>query len=420
MSLQKLIVKAAFAAICLASAGGALAQGVKAPKQEKLLNGMKLLMWKDPSAANVTIKVRIHSGAAFDPQGKEGAMALLSEAFFPVEAGRTFYKEDLGGNFGLDVTYDYIQVTVSSKPADFLTLIESAATAISNPTTDKETVARLRDELLKKVRSLGSDRVYIARMAAAQRLFGTFPYGRPILGTEASLAKLDFADIIDAKQRFLTADNATVSISGNFDETVAYRAARRFFGSWLKSDKLVPSTFKQPDPPDTKTETITFAGETYPFAAYALRSLARNDKDHAAAEVLAAVLRSRLKDNAADGASDVYAENEAHVLPGSFSAGIPGNQEKAPANLITLLLSKTVTAEEFQAAKASVAAARGKLGADDIWLDVDTFKLASAAEDQRMFDGVTQADVQRVAARFAASPTVSVIAIAATPATQAN
>jgi predicted Zn-dependent peptidase len=39
------------------------------PRQERLLNGLKVLMFPNPAADKVSITVRIHSGASFDPQG---------------------------------------------------------------------------------------------------------------------------------------------------------------------------------------------------------------------------------------------------------------------------------------------------------------------------------------------------------------
>src|SRR5688572_6991343 len=83
-------------AIFIALVGISIAQ--KAPRQEKLLNGLKVVMWPDPAADKVSVKIRVHSGSAFDPQGKEGLMYLLTQNFFPNEASREFFAEDLGGS----------------------------------------------------------------------------------------------------------------------------------------------------------------------------------------------------------------------------------------------------------------------------------------------------------------------------------
>ena len=251
--LQKIAFASVIAAILVFSAAmSAFAQApLRAPKQEKLLNGLKVLMWSDAQADKVSVKIRIHAGSAFDPQGKEGAMQLLADDLFPNDASREFFAEDLGGGLEVVTTYDFIQINAWSKPESFLTMLETLAAAVSNPAIDKDTTAKLRTALFAKLKVSESDPGYVADQAVAKRLFGTFPYGRPQRGSTTSVQKIDFADLIYAKQRFLTSDNATIAITGNFERDLGYRAVRRYFGSWLKSDKRVPATFRQPDSPDT-------------------------------------------------------------------------------------------------------------------------------------------------------------------------
>lgn len=396
--------------LILASVSGAFTQRSGAPKQEKLLNGLKILMWPDAASDKVTLRVRIHSGSAFDPQGKEGVMAMLSNTFFPNENSRGFFKEDLGGGLSVTTNYDYVQIEASAKADEFLTMLEAVATAVSNPTIDKETTAKLKTEHLAKLASLEKDSSYVADRAVAKRLFGTFPYGRPELGTAESVNKIDFADLIDAKQRFLAADNATVTISGKFDNALAYRAARRYFGSWLKSDKLSPSTFKQPDEPDTKMVSLSgeFSGE--PQVRFALRGLSRSDKDYIAAVVLASVLSERLNQNLTSGSG--FVSNQAHILPGALVLGFQGSiGESTPANLPALLLAKAITAEEFASAKSKAASTIKGISVEELWLNADTYRLASASEESKAINAVSLADVQRVAERLSKNPVVGVAAV---------
>ena len=84
------------------------------PREEKLLNGLKLLMFDAPSDNKVTLKVRIHAGSAFDPQGKEGVMKLLATNFFPNPEIKEFFTDQLGGSIEVESNYDYIQITARS------------------------------------------------------------------------------------------------------------------------------------------------------------------------------------------------------------------------------------------------------------------------------------------------------------------
>ena len=376
------------------------------PRQERLLNGLKVLMFPNPAADKVTITIRIHSGASFDPLGKEGVMATLADSFFPTEASQTFFKEDLDGDLKVTANYDFIEVQASSKAEDFLTLLEAVSTAVSNPTIDKEVTPKVVAKRLELIRKLESDGSYIADRSAAAQLFGTFPYGREAAGTEASVSKLGFADVLDAKQRFLGADNATVAISGRFDSQLAYRAARRYFGSWLKSDRIPPSTFKQPELPDTKLVTLTTTTDTTTQTRFAFRGVSRSEKDYAASEVLSAILFDRLQQNS--GTSKGFVVNAAHTLPGAMIFGLEGTPGETASNLPMLLLSKEISDAEFAAARSKAAAARSQIAVEQKWLDADTYKLASVADDQKAFEAVSLADVRALAQRLARNPVVAV------------
>lgn len=391
---------------------------VRAPRQERLLNGMKVLMWNDAAAARVNVRMRIHSGSAFDPQGKEGAMKLLAENLFPTEAARDYFKEDLGGELEIITGYDYIQINASSMPDQLLSLLETLATAVSNPAIDKETTASLKAVHLARLRSLMQDPVYVANSAAAAQLFGTFPYGRPREGTPASISKIDFADLIDMKQRFLTADNATLAVAGNIDVDLTYRAIRRYFGSWLKSDKLSPSTFRQPDPPKSGMRIVDSPIANKSEFRYAIRGVARGDKDFYASAVLASVLDRRFK--ATEGHA-AFVRIEANTLPGAFIFGVSDwnlGRIKHEGDKMALpvtdgyeknTLGKPLTADEFETAKRELVILHSQTDPVDPWLDADTYKLPAVQAQSDAMQAVTIGDVQRVLDRLQKEPVAYVL-----------
>ncbi|HEV8592006.1 MAG TPA: pitrilysin family protein [Pyrinomonadaceae bacterium] len=417
----------AFAALV----GSAVAQ--KAPRQEKLLNGLKILMWSEPAADKVSVKIRVHSGSAFDPQGKEGLMYLLAQNFFPNEPSREFFSEDLGGNLEIISNYDYIQINATSNPASMLQMLDTLAQVVTNPTIDKETTDSIKAALAAKLDALEKDPAYVADQAVAKRLFGKFPYGRPQMGTKESISKIDFADLRFAKDRFFGADNATIAISGNFNSDLAFKATRRYFGAWLKSDKRVPSTFEQPGEPDTKLAGVTIPdGNGDSQVRYALRGLGRSDRNYFAGEIVAKILNSRLKGflpSARTGNS--FVRNEARILPGIVvfgyssgpapimaapvsSSGTGSRPAGLPDNVASLLLSGTISNEEYSAAKSEVSSEFNAKAVADRWLDVDTYKLTAIEEAEKNLDPITLSDVQRVENELAKRPVVIISVMANT------
>jgi predicted Zn-dependent peptidase len=389
------------------------------PKQEKLLNGLKVLMWSDSKADKVSVKIRIHSGSAFDPQGKEGLMQMLADNLFPNEAAREFFTEDLGGGLEIITNYDYIQINASSKPESFLTMIETIATAVSNPAIDKETTAKLRSALLAKVATMEADPSYVADMAVAKRLFGTFPYGRPQLGKADSLKKIEFGDLIDAKNRFLTADNATLAINGNFDKTTGLRAVKRYFGSWLKADKKVPATFRQPDQPDTTELRIEMPDLKNTYSRWAKYAPARNDKDYYSMILFRWIrIEQRCKD------TGIY---QANLLRGSYKhyrntaiGELPVSNGNCPSELSpndkSGAVNDSITHGNFDETKSKLVTSVRKglstpSGITDLWLDIDTYKLISPEDEMLKLNGITLADVQTFAKAFSLSPAVKVMVL---------
>lgn len=376
------------------------------PREEKLLNGLKLLMWRDYNAQDVSVRIRIHSGAAFDPQGKEGVMRLLADNIFPNDAAREFFTEELGGSLTVTTNYDYIEIAASGRADSLLTLIETLAPAVANMTIDKPTTAKLKEALTAQVKAFESDPAYVADSTATKRLFGTFPYGRPKFGTPESIAKIDFADLIDAKQRFLTADNATVAIKGNFDQATAFKISRRLFGAWLKSDKRSPSAFRQPDAPQIGMLTVPSPKPERSEIRYAFRGLARNDKDLAASKIYAGVLQARIKASVPSAFADkVFATMSEHTLPGMYLIGFSatkndigtGNGKVEANDLIAKVLVDPVSEAEFNAARALFAAEWAKIDTVTFWLDADTFKIADPSAEAKRSETVTLTDVRRVA-----------------------
>ena len=401
----------------LTASPGIFAQSAaQQPRQERLLNGLKLLMWSDPSAAKVTVKIRIHAGSAFDPQGKEGVMRLLADNIFPTEAARDFFREDLDGSLEVTTNYDYIQIDATGKSEEFLNILSTLSAAVSNPAIDKLTTAKLKDALLVQIKQLEGEPGYVADQAVAKRLFGTFPYGRPQYGSSESVVKIDFADLIDAKLRFLTADNATVAITGNFEKVLGYRAARRYFGPWLKSDRRVPSTLRQPDPPPTALLSIPSPKADVSEIRYAIRGTARSDKDFAASKVYAAIIENRLRSRVPSAHSDkVFARLTEHILPGVLTIGLStsrndaGNGKIEANDLVTKALNDPITDAEFTAARYAFAAEWAKRDVVGIWLDIDTFKTGEPAVEQKLADVVTLAAVQSFADRIKSAPAASVL-----------
>jgi hypothetical protein len=405
MRIKKYINKITILAVFLFQLAAFAPAQTPAPREEKLLNGMKLLVWSNPQAEKTSVKLRIHSGAAFDPLTREGVMALLGDILFPNETAKEYFAEDLGGSLEITSNYDYIQITASGDNDKILEILEAIAQAVTRPQIDKETTAKVKTARLEKVKELEKNPAYIADNAVANRLFGNYPYGRAQTGTSETLSKIDFADVLLAKQKFLTADNATLAVSGNVKFDLIFRAVRRYFGGWEKADRKVPATFTQPDAPKTDMPIITSPIEKTSEFRFALRGIARGEKDFYAAQVLAGILQNRFQTREGKMA---FVRLETRALPGFYVFGVSdwnvtkikkeGNQIALPVTdgYQNYFLKDAVKQEEFDKSKNEFLSKMNQANVADFWLDAETYKIAAPKTDWQNAQNVTIADAQRV------------------------
>jgi len=122
-----------------------LAQTPAQPEREQLLNGLRLLLWIKPGSPDVTLKLRINSGAAFDLAGKSGEMALLGDLLFPDPATIDYFTDEMGGKLDVRVTYDSTTITLVGKAAEFEQIIEVLRNALLATQLTPEVVARMRE-----------------------------------------------------------------------------------------------------------------------------------------------------------------------------------------------------------------------------------------------------------------------------------
>src|SRR5437588_8416921 len=149
------------------------AQSPPEPVREQLLNGLTILFWQRPDA-NVLLKLRVHSGAAFDLAGKGGTMALLGDALFPDPSTREYVAEQLSGKLEVTTSYDAIEVTISGKSSEFERMVEFLRGGVVSTQLTPENVAKLREARLKQLsdqQAASSE----ANQAIAPRQFDAFP-----------------------------------------------------------------------------------------------------------------------------------------------------------------------------------------------------------------------------------------------------
>jgi len=419
---MKLSAFAAKIVLCLLILAPSIcAQATPQPEREELLNGLRLLFWPLPGHSEVILKLRINSGAAFDLAGKSGQMALLGDLLFPDPDTVDFFTSEMGGKLDVTVTYDSTTITMVGKASELEQIVQVMRNGILATPLTPETITRMREARIKLLRDTAIAPAVVADRAIAARLYGDFPYARPAGGTPEDVARVDRADLMLARDRFLNSNNATLAIIGGVTKPRAMKTVRQLLGPWRKSEQIVPTTFRQPNSPDTRTLIVNMPGPNVEIRL-AVRGVARSDADYAAATVLARLAQHRWQALAPELARlPVFVRNEAHVLPGAFVMGATvtdmttADSLSSAKKVIESLMTTPATPAELERARKEVmgetAVSLAKPDAlADPWLDADTYRLSAPQDQVAMLGAVSAAEVQRVANRIFNKTVVSLAA----------
>ena len=400
----------------------AFPQAPAEPEREQLLNGLRLLFWLRPGSPDVILKLRINSGAAFDLSGKSGQIALLGDLLFPDPATVDYFTDEMGGKLDVKVTYDSTTITMVGKAAEFERIVEVLRNALLATQFTPEVITRVHEARLKLVKDSTISSASVADRAIATRLFGDFPYGRPAAGSPEDLARVDRADLMLARDRFINSNNATLAVIGGVTKPRAMRTLRQLLGPWRKSEQIVPTTFRQPTPPDAKTLLVNVPGPSVEVRL-ATRGVSRSDSDFHVAAILARLAQHRWQAAAPELATQpVFVRSDAYVLPGAFVMGVTVNSQSAVDSVVNAkkvldsLINTPATAAELERAKNEVvnevSVMLGKPeNAPDPFLDMDTYRMSAVPDQIALLRAVTSSDLQRVANRvFKSAPVATVVA----------
>jgi len=416
-SFRLLLLLLALAGIALSGDGQSLAE----PSREQLLNRLNVLLIQRSGDPNVFLKLRVHSGAAFDLAGKGGTMALLGDIFFPDPSTREYVAQELGGRLEVTTDYDGIDITISGKASEFERLVEFLRAALVTTQVSPENVTAARNARVKQMSAAPRTAAQIADEAAAARLFGRFPYGHPTGGSLETITRIDRADLLLARERFLNPNISTLVVIGGIEKSRAMRALRQLLGQWRMGDSIVPATFRLPDAPDGRILIINQSNAPSAEVRLAVRGLARSDRDYAGARLLTLIARDRWRSATAE-TSGGFVRHETHVLPGMFLFGASAPSAatakvlSAGRDLMAALVNTPPSQTEIERARAEVLADLGRSSSQpesiaDAWLDHESYKLASFSDQVNAVRNVSPADVQRVSIRLFKSANLASVVV---------
>jgi zinc protease len=186
----------------------------------------------DLPLARVTMTILV--GAALDPVERAGLTAFAAELTRRGAGGRSRAAldaalEGLGAELDVSADADSISFDLEVLSRNLDPALALFADVILRGDFTADEAERLQRETLAALDELRDDDSSLARRFFARQLFGDHPYGRPLYGTEASIATLSVEGARRTLERALSAGRVLFGAAGDIDpEKIRSTLARRF------------------------------------------------------------------------------------------------------------------------------------------------------------------------------------------------
>jgi zinc protease len=392
-----------------------------------LANGMNVVFLEDRSTPIVHLQMWYHVGSKNEKPGRTGFAHFFEHMMFKgsknVEPeGHPSYISSVGGQSNAYTNED-ATVFWETVPAQYLPLILWLEADRLASLRIEEKVFKTEREVVKEERRMRIENQPYGRLQeiVADQAFTVHPYKHPVIG---SMKDLDAASVDDVREFFQTyyvPSNATAVLVGDFETKEALALVTQYLGRVPKSDKPVPRDIPK-EPPQTKEKRVTLQ-EDWPLPAVVVAHHVTFDGNpdsyplHVASKILSDGQSSRIYRRlvyekgialAAFGGGNIIEDPNLFFAVAIVQPGHTVDEaEKALIAELDRLRGEPVSSAELQQAKNQFARDY-ILGRESIQSKAEVLghamvihsdiKTADAEFD--IFQGLTTADVQRVAKRY--------------------
>jgi zinc protease len=391
----------------------------------QLPNGLKIVIVEQHELPLADMILQVRNGGEVDPVGKSGAAALTaamltegttSRSALQIADQAAYLGVRLGGGSGWEQSTISLH-TPTAQLDSAMALFADVALHPAFPAPDLERVRKVRLTALQQLRDRGPA---IADRAFATAVFGDqHPYGRPLTGTEASMAALSRDDLVAFYTKYYRPNNATLLVVGDVKPDDIERRAQRLFGPWTRSDVPQPPSASAQPPKATTLVLIDKPGAAQSSFRLGGIGAPRSTRDYFALQVLNTILggsfTSRLNQNLRETHGYTYGASSGFGLrrqAGPFTASAEVVSAKTDSALVEFLkelraIRDTVPSDELAKAKRYL-----QLGLPEDFettgsiagqmLPLLTYGIPLDFYDSAIqnIGAVTQADVQRVARQY--------------------
>ena len=291
----------ATSAVAAAATGAGAREGVKLPPFERVTldNGAQLVLMPKRDTPMIAMTVLARGGSLADAPGREGTASLLADLAQKGAGSRdaALFAEAIegaGGSLSVATGAESLAISASFLARDTGLMIELVSDALLRP--------RLDPVEFEKARALAIQSIAAAKDADPYPLLGEYgdawlfrghPFGRPVDGSEESLAAVTLDDVRRHYGEQVRGDRLIIAVVGDFDPKDVTRRLGATFGALPKATSAAPVVQAAPRVAGRRVLLVDKPGTTQTYFWFGNVGASRTDPERTAQSVVNTVFGGR-------------------------------------------------------------------------------------------------------------------------------
>lgn len=241
---------------------------VTLPKIDELTlaNGLKVFVIKSDRLPVVSMQLAIKAGRIHEPHARLG----VSEATATMLVKGTKKRNALalakaidfvGGTIAADSTFEATLVSCSVLARNAKTCFELLPEMITQPTFPTDELAKVKEQMLGRVRQRLDDAGALASAHVQNLLWGN-DHVRGWIDSEASVAAIDRDALVAWHKAWFVPANAMLVVTGDVDTNKLKGDLERSFGRWAKGPVPPAPTYQEPSLSGSRIRLVDKPGQT--------------------------------------------------------------------------------------------------------------------------------------------------------------
>jgi predicted Zn-dependent peptidase len=275
--------------------------GVRLPEFERVTlgNGAELALMPKRDTPLVAMNVVVRGGSLADAPGREGSAALLAELMQKGAGNRDGAQfaeanESVGGQLTIAAGAESLSLGASFLARDLSLMIELASDALLRPKLSASEFDKVRERAIQSIAAAkdADPRALVGEYGDAW-LFRGHLYGRPVGGSEESLATVTLDDLKRHYEAQVRGDRLIIAVVGDFDPADMRRRLESVFGSLGRAAGAVPVAKRAPSVEGRRVLLVDKPGATQTYFWLGNVGASRTDPERTAQAVVNTVFGGR-------------------------------------------------------------------------------------------------------------------------------